>query len=241
LRPPPPPPRETATAEADELRALARGRDAATRDAIAYWDTGPPSYRWNELAVAEALAHHQYTHPAARGLALLHVALDDALVAAWDAKYAYRRPRPSDVHPGFPMAVAMPEGPSYPAEHAVAAGAASEILAYLYPERAEQYADRAQHAAWSRVRAGVNYACDVRVGLALGRVVARRVIARARADRSDQAWTGTAPTGVGTWSGADPVLPQAAGWQPWVLASPDELRSPPPPAHDTAEMAAEMD
>ena len=178
---------------------------------------------------------------AARGLALLHVALDDAMVAAWGAKYAYQRARPSAAHRDLVTAVAVPGSPSYPAEHAVAAGAASEILAYLYPHRAALYADRAQQAARSRMLAGVNYASDVQAGLALGREVARRVIARGRADRSDRVWTGSVPGGVGTWSGANPVLPQAAGWHPWVLASADELRPPPPPAHDSVEMAAEMD
>jgi membrane-associated phospholipid phosphatase len=241
LRPPPPPSPVASDGEANELRALAARRDATTLDAIAYWDTGPPSYRWNEIAVAEALSHHQYTHAAARGLALLHVALDDALVAAWDAKYAYRRRRPSEVHRDVAPVVVVPASPAYPAEHAVAAGAASEILAYLYPQRAALYADRAQHAARSRILAGVNYASDVQAGLALGRDVARRVIARGRADRSDLAWTGSAAAGAGRWSGANPIMPQAAGWQPWVLASADELRPPPPPAQESAEMAAEMD
>jgi membrane-associated phospholipid phosphatase len=89
--------------------------------------------------------------------------------------------------------------------------------------------------------AGVNYGSDVRVGLALGREVAARVIERGRADGSDLTWSGRVPTGAGKWTGANPILPQAAAWKPWVLASPGELRPPPAPAHDSPEMAAEMD
>jgi membrane-associated phospholipid phosphatase len=240
-RPPPPPSRAASKGEAAELRRLAAQRDGTTRDVVAYWDTGPPSYRWNEIAIAELLRHHEYSNVAGRHLALLHVALHDALVAAWDAKYAYRRPRPSEVDRRLVAAVAVPASPSYPAEHAVAAGVASTVLASIYPERAASYAERAEEAARSRMLAGVNYASDVRAGLALGREVAAHVIARARVDGSDRPWTGAVPTGAGRWTGEDPILPQAGAWRPWVLVSPDELRPAPPPAHDSPQLAAEMD
>lgn len=241
LRSSPPPSRAVSDAEVSELRKLAAHRDVASRNVIAYWDTGPPSYRWSEIAVAELLRNNEYTNMAGRHLALLHVALHDALVAAWDTKYAYRRPRPSEIDRRLVTAVAVPRSPSYPAEHAVAAGAASAVLAYLYPARAASYTERAEEAARSRMLAGVNYASDVRAGLALGREVAARVIERGRADGSDRPWTGRVPTVAGTWTGVDPIQPQAATWRPWVLRSPDELRPPPPPAHDSPQMAAEME
>jgi membrane-associated phospholipid phosphatase len=240
LRRPPPPSGAAAEAEVAELRALAARRDAAALDVIRYWNTGPPSYRWHELAVAELLRRHAYSHVGARELALLHVAIHDGVVAAWDTKYAYRRPRPSAVDRGLTAAVAAPDNPSYPAEHAVAAGAASAVLASLHPERAAFYAERAEEAARSRLLAGVNYASDVRVGLALGREVAARVIEHRRADGSEVSWSGRVPTGPGKWKGTSPILPQAAAWKPWVLRWPGELRPPPPPAHDSPAMAAEM-
>src|SRR5215469_11407751 len=50
----PPPPDQAATAnELDELASLAVKRDRAALDRVAYWDTGAPSYRWSEIAVAE--------------------------------------------------------------------------------------------------------------------------------------------------------------------------------------------
>src|SRR3712207_674410 len=48
------------------------------------------------------------------------------------------------------------------------------------------------------------------------------------------------PTGPGRWNGTNPIMPQAATWVPWLLASPDEFRPPPPPAHDSPEGRAEM-
>jgi len=38
-----------------------------------------------------------------------------------------------------------------------------------------------------------------------------------------------------------PCDAQAATWNTWLLARPDEFRPPPPPAHDTPEFKAEMD
>lgn len=239
LRPAPPPSRAATATEQAELRRLTTTRDAAGRELIAYWDAGPPAYRWNQLAVVALLGDNAYTHVAARSLALLHVALHDATVAAWDAKYAYRRPRPGAVDPGLETAVAVDATPSYPAEHAVAAGAASEVLAYLHPDRAAHYRERAAQAARSRVLAGASYPSDVAAGLSLGREVARRVIERGRSDGSAAAWAGRVPREPGRWSGEKPVLPQAARWRPWTLAGADELRPPPPP--DATRLARELD
>jgi hypothetical protein len=60
---------------------------------------------------------------AMRGFAVLHVAIYDAMVAAWDSKYAYNRKRPSEIYGSLATALPNPRSPSYPAEHAVAAGA----------------------------------------------------------------------------------------------------------------------
>src|SRR5260221_8564789 len=68
-----------------------------------------------------------------RGMALLSVAIYDATVAAWDSKYAYNRPRPNAADKTINPLVAVPNSPSYPSDHAVAAGAASVVLAYLFP------------------------------------------------------------------------------------------------------------
>jgi membrane-associated phospholipid phosphatase len=241
LRPPPPPSRSATEGELAELRRLSGTRDVTIDEVIAYWDTGPPSYRWHQLGMAALLEDSAYTHAGARALALLHVALHDAMVAAWDARYAYRRPRPHDVDRRVKTAVGVPRTPSYPAEHAVAAGAASEVLASLYPDRAAFYRERAAAAARSRLLAGANYPSDIAAGLTLGREVARQVIERGRTDGSQAAWTGRVPVAAGRWTGDHPVLPQAGRWRPWLLSRPDELRPPPPPAPGSERMTRELD
>ena len=134
----------------------------------------------------------------------------------------------------------MPNSPSYPSEHAAAAGAASTILAYLFPEEADLFAAKAEDAAQSRVLAGVNYPSDVEAGLALGRAVGEKMIEWAMSDGSDAEWTGEIPTGPGKWVGENPVTPLAGTWRTWVIASPDDYLSPPPPAHDSEQMQTDL-
>jgi len=170
----------------------------------------------------------------------MHIAIYDAMVAAWDSKYAYNRSRPSVANAALTTVLPNPLSPAYPAEHAVAAGAASEVLAYIYPDRAAYFREKAEEAAMSRVAAGVNYPSDVAAGLALGKQVAALVIERGKADGTDAKWTGSVPGGPGKWSGTNPILPMAGTWKPWVLSSPDEFRPGPPVPYDSPEKSAEL-
>ena len=240
FRVPPPPDRATTDKELDQLALLAATRDATTLNRIAYWDTGGPSYRWSELAIAEHLRNGQPWQIAARDLGLMHIAIYDAMVAAWDSKYAYGRSRPGAVRANVKTAITDPAYPSYPSAYAVAAGAASEVLAYIYPDRAAFFRDKAAEAAQSRLAAGVNYPSDVDAGLALGKRVAALVIERGRTDGTDAKWAGSVRTGPCLWNGQNPILPLAGTWKPWVLASADEFRPGPPLPCDSAAKAAEL-
>jgi membrane-associated phospholipid phosphatase len=240
LQPPPPPGEAAARAELAELRALAARRDAAALDEVAYWDAGAPGYRWNELATARGLQLPNGPR-AYRMLALLNVAVHDATVAAWAAKYRFQRPRPAAADPALPAALPTPPSPAYPCEHSAAAGAAAAVLSYLFPDAAGALAEQAAAAGRSRLVAGVQYPSDVAAGLDLGRAVGERVVAWARVDGSDVAWAGTVPEGPGLWRGSNPVEPLAGTWRTWALGAGDELRPPPPPAPDSAQRAAELE
>lgn len=240
LRSPEPPARDATEKELDELERIAAQRDEAALDRVAYWNTGSPSYRWSEIAVAEHIKAGSVVQVAVRDLTLMHIAIYDAMVAAWDGKYAYKRPRPGAVRASLTTAIPNPPSPSYPSEYAVAAGAASEVLAYIYPERAAYFRQLADEAAGSRLTAGVNYPSDVEEGLILGRKVAALVIARGKSDGSDAKWDGQIPEGKGLWTGKNPILPLTGTWKTWVLAAPNEFRPGPPLAYDSPEKAAEL-
>ena len=230
----PPAPKATKE-EVAELLSLQARRDKGALEAIRYWDSGSPSYRWNEIAfkVATDSSSGVVTE---RMLALLNVAIYDATVAAWHAKYKYNRRRPAEVEAKLSTAVPAPESPSYPSEHAVAAGAASVVLSHLFPDKAKFLAEKAEECGDSRLLAGVQYRSDVEAGLRLGRQVAALVVERAKADGSGAKWAGSVPTTPGLWNGRDPYDPQMAKWKTWVLSSGSQLRPPPPQAFDAAAM-----
>ncbi|MBK1661132.1 phosphatase PAP2 family protein [Paracraurococcus ruber] len=240
FRLPPPPDAAATRAELSQLRTMAASRDAETLERIAWWNAAAPSYRWNEIAMAEALQAGVPINLASRHLAVLHTAISDAMAAAADSKRAHNRPRPGAADPAVRPVVAVPASPSYPDEHAVAAGVAASVLAEIFPRRAEEFARLAEEAGRLRLMAGVAYPSDVAAGVTLGRQVAAAALERARRDGTDQRWTGTVPAAPGQWSGTNPAAPQVPNWTPWLLSSAAEFRPPPPPAADSPERAAEL-
>src|SRR5262245_35594226 len=144
VRPPGPPARSISEEEIGVLKQLSARRNAAALDLINYWDAGSPSLRWNEFAVDQAIKNNLIGPPAARIMSSLHVAIYDAMIAAWDSKYLYRRLRPSDFNRSLTTVIPNPRSPSYPSEHAVAAGAASAVLAFFFPQQAAFFNSRAE-------------------------------------------------------------------------------------------------
>ena len=235
LRLSPPP---DSMAEVAEVRAMAAQRDAAMLERIEYWDAGSAAYRWNEVALELCNVKNNYTTSlAGRVLAYMNGAMYDAAVAAWDSKYAHNRPRPSEVDSSLTTAVLVPQSPSYPSEHA---GAASAVLAHLFPSEADALMRMADEAATSRVIAGVQYPSDASAGLEIGRTVAAMVIERAKNDNFGAKWEGTIPNEPGKWTGPTAVNAEESHWVPWVLSSASQIRPGPPPAADSPEMAVDL-
>jgi hypothetical protein len=148
LRPKPPPNASETATELAQLKSLVASSDPNAQAQVTYWDAGTPSYRWLELAF-DRYGKGPPNPFVSRALALLNVAIYDAIVATWDAKYHYNRPRPGGIVPRIPV----PASPSYPSEHAAAAGAASTVLAYLFPEEKDFFTAKAEEAAQSRLMA----------------------------------------------------------------------------------------
>ena len=242
---PPAPAAPGSSDAARELDAVVRAQAArgVTAAAIGRW-SGSPSAVWDSTALRlldfyfPLLPEVRIATPAraARVMALLHVAVYDALLATWDAKYAYRRPSPAEADARVQALIDVQGVPSYPSEHAAAAEAAAAVLADLFPaEDTLLFHAMAREAGEARIAAGVSYPGDVSAGAAIGRAVAARVIARAHADGAMQAWTGDVPTGVGLWQPTPnkyvrvPFDALAGSWRTWVIASGDAYRPPPPP------------
>ena len=239
VRLPPPPSAADTQAELADLQTLAAQRDTTMLDRIGYWDAGAPPYRWTQRTIKYVQDHNYVGNRAGRLLALMNVAIYDATIAAWDTKYAYNRVRPGESVPGL-AALPTPASPSYPDEYAVAAGAASTVLAYTFPNDADLFSGWASEAANSRMEAGVAYPSDVVAGLALGRQVGDLSVAWGRSDGSDAVWSGSVPTEPGKWKGTNPIEPLAGTWKPWALTSGSQFRPGPPPEVNSEQMASDL-
>jgi membrane-associated phospholipid phosphatase len=236
----PAPPADTSDqtkAELAELRLLQTLRSPSLNGVVSYWNGVSALQHWTELAFRIPGNGPRV----ARLSAYVHTAMFDAVVVAYRAKYASNRKSPGQLASDLTPTVSTPgDVPSYPSEHAAIAGAASAVLAFFNPGEAKNYEALAQEEAFSRMIASTNYRSDVEAGLALGRAVAAKAIARAQADGSDAKWTGTVPAGPGYWIGTNPVEPLAGTWKTWILSSGSQIRPGPPPAFDTPEFKAQV-
>jgi membrane-associated phospholipid phosphatase len=242
-------PAAPSTAELAELITLQGTRSAASSAAVARWDDPSVILPWTQLTLDLTTMHPLSPVRAARALALLHVAMVDALVATWDAREAFPRQSPETIdHAVVPLGSTPASAWSFPSEHAAVAAAAAPVLAYLFPEEsADGLRGLAEEAATSRLVAGRAFRSDIEAGQAIGNAVGERAIARGKADGSDAAWDGSGHlTGEGFWQPTppgffqQPVEPMAGSWQPWVLASGDQYRPPPPPPFRSPAWAAEL-
>ncbi len=235
----PAPDRTQDSAEIAALKAIPR--DAKALESVAYWNAGAPSYRWVQIMLEQYDKVPLAPVRNIRTMSMMNVAIYDAIIAAWDSKYAFKRARPSSRDTSLTTVIPNPASPSYPSEQAVVAGAASSILAFIYPKEVQRFNDLADEAGRSRLIAGVNYPSDVSAGLELGRKVAAMVIERAKTDNSDAKWTPPAAA-PGVWSDTRPALePMAGTWKAWVLNRNDQFRSVPPPAFGSAQLNTELE
>ena len=174
-----------------------------------------PVLFWNQLTTTLARGAGLPPPRFARAYALTHVAIFDALIA------------------GEHRARGGLTGP------ALAAGAASTVLTYVFPNAAADIAAAAQAQLGGSDRRSVlrSWRLGVRVG--------ELVVLYGRNDRSDSPFTGTIPSGPGLWNGTNPVLPTCGEWKTWILRAGDEFKPEPPYAfgspQDLAEVAEVLD
>ena len=210
--------------------------DSATLQQIRYWNAGSPSYRWQAMMNKLWMVDTSYYGVLAN--LLLNVATYDATVAAWDTKYAYKRQRPFADDKRIKAYVPKPESPSYPCEHAVAAGVASTIIAHFYPRLADSVNKMAQQAMNSKIAAGVSFPSDTRAGFELGKKIAELEIERTKDFVQKNTWDGKIPQGAGYWKGKAPMFPLAGKSKTIMLDSSSQFRPGPPPdfAKDMEEL-----
>ncbi len=246
LRPPAPPVAGSATFTADvtEQVQLSAARDAGAQANIDYWDGGT-ARRWNEYQRYLIKKRSMNPPRASRGLALVSVAMYDAMVAAWDAKYTYSLAHPAQIDSRITVYGAVDKSPSYVPARTTMSRAASDVLRYLFPSDADSIALMYASAVEADMDCGNYFGFSVDAGAALGAAVASAVIARGTSDNSSATFTGTPPSGPQYWIPtppafvANPLEPACGQWRPWVLATGQAVRPAAPPSFSGPEFNAQ--
>ena len=196
FRPPAPPPCTDPTWLSTELKTVqdflrtVPGNAAvfATNYKAFYWQSPEGLNSWPFRYADRWIAEDHLDRNAprvARIYALLGATQFDAFIASQDGKFTYWYIRPSQLDSTITPLIPVPNFPSYPSNHSTFSSSRSEILAYLFPTRADFIRAVGKEAGDSRIWAGIHYQMDNVAGVNLGRAVAQVFINWAKADGSE--------------------------------------------------------
>jgi hypothetical protein len=147
--------------------------------------TATPPGHWNFITWSYVQQSGFSEVRAARTFALLNMAMHDAGVACWDAKFTYFNPRPSQLDPEIRTVIGLPNFPSYISGHSTFSAAASDVLSYIFPAGASYFDAQKEEAAISRLYGGIHFRSDIEVGKVVGSRVADYTIRFALLDGAD--------------------------------------------------------
>src|SRR2546421_4073971 len=181
-------------------------RTADQTEVAVFWNGNPPAY-WNRIATSVAAERHVTLSDNARLLALLNVAMADAVISCWDAKYTYVFWRPITAirlastdgnsatveDQGWTPLLVTPNFPEYPSGHATVSPAAAAVLGTYFGNDAEftltsetlpgvvrsyaSFTQAADEAFDARIYGGIHFRSACRDGRALGTQVGSFVTA----------------------------------------------------------------
>ena len=200
-------------AQINEIKSFQATITTEDKKMVAYWSAGA-ILRWNEIlrelvakhnlppgqnmdgtfpipSAANPLAYPQFpfSNPpyAARAYAYVSAAQYDALVTAWYYKSQFHRAAPYKIDPTLEVLIPKSDLPSYPSEDAVVEGTSVEMLKLLFPGDQKYIQQKAEECKRARIISGANVRSDIEAGEALGKAVAQKFTARARADKAGAA------------------------------------------------------
>jgi membrane-associated phospholipid phosphatase len=110
------------------------------------------------------------------------MAMHDAGVGCWEAKFHYFNPRPSQLDPSIKTQIGLPNFPSYTSGHSTFSAAAAAVLSYLFPSGAASFAGMRDEAGISRLYGGIHYPSDIEAGKAHGNRIATYTLNFAQSD-----------------------------------------------------------
>ena len=166
-----------------------------------------PIVSWNQMMTAIGSQKNIPAPYLARDYALMHVAIYDALLQSTNNNNDNNKKS---------------------SERAIVAGAAAEVLAYLFPENFASIVTLEEQQLTHIAGDDTSQIVDLRT---IGHDVAKKVIAYAETgnNSSDEEWWNLKmPSGQGKWSGTNPIGSSFGYEKTFLLSSGAEFQPPPP-------------
>jgi membrane-associated phospholipid phosphatase len=154
FRPPPPPDCMSAQVQAEAAAVRTFPRTFATNAKAFYWQSPEGLNYWPLRYLDKWIFEDRLDRNpprAARAYALATAVMLDAFIASQDGKFAYWYLRPHQLDPAIVPLFPVPNFPSYPSNHATFSSARAEMLAYLFPSRADYIRAIGKEAGDSRI------------------------------------------------------------------------------------------
>src|SRR5262249_9216944 len=189
-------------------------RTAFQTEVAKFW-AGNTALFWNRIALTMAARNGTSLSQNARLFAVLNVAMADAAIACWDAKYTYVFWRPitaieladtdgnpaTDPDPSWTPLIVTPNFPEYPSGHATVSPAAAVVLQANFGDSGrftldsdvlpgvlhtfDSFAAAADEAFVARIYGGIHFRTSCRDGHQLGVAVGNYVVANAALPAGD--------------------------------------------------------
>jgi membrane-associated phospholipid phosphatase len=163
-----------------EVKSVTAARTPEQLTIAQFWQgaSGPGGPMGYFSAVAGDLASRDHLNErrTARVFAVLHMAMMDATIACWDAKYTYWYVRPFQADASITTPVGRPNFPSYPSAHSCVSSSAAAVLSGLFPAAKTMLAAKVDEAGNARIYAGLHFRFDVTAGQTLGGQVGALVL-----------------------------------------------------------------
>ena len=192
-------------AAALEVYNVGVGLTTEQKTIAGYWSDGPvttgtPPGHW--IAIVSQIARNDRLSlaAAAEAYARVGIAVHDAFIACWNAKYIYNLQRPvtyinHNINATWRSYIVTPAFPTYSSGHSTQSGAAARVLTDMFgakrftdtthtdhglqpaqqPRTFNSFDEAAAEAAISRLYGGIHYAFDNDNGLACGQCIAQTI------------------------------------------------------------------
>ena len=221
--------------EAERILKSQQQLDESLLQEVRYWNAAYPSYRWHQIMVTAG--DRTQGHSNGGRMAMLHLAIYDALVQIWKIKQSNKREAPYERNKNI-KALSQPTAPSsYICEWSAAAAVSHKIIGYYFPEEQVHLDSLLSRFKEVRLLNGLQYESDIEMGMEIGTGIAEKYIGYAKTDRTDMEWKGKVPDDKSLWSGTpNKYDAMKAQWKPFTLVSDDQFRPAPPPQDWTADM-----